>query len=391
MPLDVRGYQANRAAAAKSGELLDKAHQRSDSPDKSCDKASVTPLRPRTLTTAANEFTDHAAVTPKRGSRIREAVTSIRANQLKAKSAGVDCARKSFASKALGVALAALGVAVIVSITVSTGGAALAGAVAIAGLVFAVSVADASCAYMNLKNAEAIRDNKTLPFDLPGGASSIRNVVHRLYRAAGMSEGKAKAFAGFTDGLVRLGIGIAMAACTMGVTAAADSFEQIAPFVGVAVNLVQSLVDFGHDRSTSKVYAEGTEGVKGEFNSVRGEIRAVRKEAGKWLEMSDSPEEEERLQAALRNLDDFESDLDKFESEIAQDVAPVEQIVPTVAKSATSAITGALPAALLVASVLIPGFDGSAVRVAGSGGTVGQAERRDPGDRGPLVNPYALI
>jgi hypothetical protein len=385
MPLDVRGYQATRSYAAASGELLAKATSRSAEPsagDRPA-SASVTGLRRRGLTTVAKQLTGNSATSSNAATRINGAVDSIRTNQLKAKNAGVDCARKSFASKALGVGLAALGLAVVVSLTVATGGAASIAAAAVAGLAVAVSVADAGCAYMNLKNAEALRDRKPLPFDLPGGSSSIGNLAHRFYKGLGFGDAWAKVLAGWTDGVVRVAMGVAMAVLTMGVTTAAQSFERIAPLVGAGVNLAQAVFDILHNRSTSKIHAASASEVTASFERVRYEIGLIKKEIAKLVAEDELTEDEAR--AALRDIELLEQDLAQSEKQTGEEVSAMKGAMPGYAAGAANV----LPALAGAAMAFVPGLRPEAVvHVTPRGGNMGRiGNGSEPGSG--LIDPYA--
>jgi hypothetical protein len=168
----------------------------------------------------------------------------------------VDATKKSFWSKALGATVGALALAALISLAVSTGGGAVVAAAVIAGVVFAISVADAGCAYRNLQNAKAHAAGQTLPYNLPMGSSSIGNLMHWSFTAMGASPEKAKIMATIGDGVLRIGMGAAASVCTSGTSIVINSFEHIAPMVAGASAILQAVVDFTHNRSTSKVYAE---------------------------------------------------------------------------------------------------------------------------------------
>lgn len=187
--------------------------------------------------------------------------TLMKANLHKAKSAGVDATKKSFWSKALGATVGALALAALISLAVSTGGGAVVAAAAIAGVVFAISVADAGCAYRNLQNAKAHAAGQALPYNLPMGSSSIGNLMHWSFTAMGASADKAKIMATIGDGVLRIGMGAAASVCTSGTSIVINSFEHIAPMVAAASTILQTVVDFTHNRSTSKVYVESVDDI----------------------------------------------------------------------------------------------------------------------------------
>jgi len=174
----------------------------------------------------------------------------------------------------LGASFAALALGAVVSLTVATGGAALAAAAAVAGVVFAISVADASCAYMNHRNACAPAGTSP-PHNLPMGSSSIGNLVHWALTAAGVSPEWAKINASIADGVVRLSLGAAAAVCTLGAAPVLNSFEHITPMVVAAGTILQVGVDLVHNRSTAKVYAESMDQIEGaaeKIDKVMGKV-----------------------------------------------------------------------------------------------------------------------
>jgi hypothetical protein len=166
----------------------------------------------------------------------------MKANTLKAKLAGVDPAKKTFWSKVMGVAVAGLAVAAFVALNVATGGAPLIAGAVIGGVVFAVAVADASCAYAASRKP---------PRELPMGADSIGNLVHWALKAGGASDGKARAGAELSSGLMRVGMNAALACLTLGASSAVDSLqtvgmavpERIQPLIGGASNILKAVVE----------------------------------------------------------------------------------------------------------------------------------------------------
>lgn len=229
--------------------------------------ASLTPLQPRSRLRGMTDAIVKPMKETEQKKAVLSAVSNMRANHGKAMGAGVNTTNVSFWSKVFGTAVAALALGAVIAVTVSTAGvapaAALTAAAVIAGVVFAVSVADAGCAWMNFQNAKANkRGDSNLPYNLPMGSSSIGNLLHRCATAAGASGSVAKRSAHIMDGFLRVGMAVAAGACTMGVTLGAESIGRIAPMVASAATVLQSLVDFKHNRSMKKVYTEGTEDLK---------------------------------------------------------------------------------------------------------------------------------
>jgi len=219
--------------------------------------AALTPLRRESVDQArARSGTD---VVRDVGGSAKSAFESMKANAHKAKAAGVDAAKKTFWSKALGVAVAGLAMAAVISLTAATGGATLVAGAVIAGAVFAVSLADASCAYMNYRNAKAHERHEPPPHALPMGSNSIGNLIHWACKAGGASDGWARFNASLGSGILRMSMGVAVGICTMGASVAANSFAHITPMVAAASTILQGAVDILHSRSTSKVYVESVD------------------------------------------------------------------------------------------------------------------------------------
>lgn len=192
-----------------------------------------------------------------------KAVVDMRIGQEKALASGVRITQKSFWSKALGPAFAALGLAAAVGAVAASGGTVLVAAAAIAGVVCALSVADACCAYMTHKNTQAYKAGASvmeLPY--PGiqmGSSSLANVLFMACKSAHASDEKAAKISRWIDNTVRIGLGLAAGLCTFGVQAAANSLQYAAPLVVAAATTVKGVIDLTMNRAAAKVYAEGND------------------------------------------------------------------------------------------------------------------------------------
>ena len=199
---------------------------------------------------------------------VTDAAIKIEKNLLRAKSVGVDATRKAFWTKVLGVAVAALALSVVISLTVASGGAPLAAAVAVAGVIFAVSVADACCAHMNRRNAKALEDGGTPPYRLHMGDSSIGNLIY-MACSGHMKHGAAKNVARCIDNGLRLGMMLAGALCTGGASIAVNSFEQIAPMVAGGVNVLTMLVNLKSTWGSQATYAKHVKDIQAGYETLR--------------------------------------------------------------------------------------------------------------------------
>lgn len=210
-------------------------------PDAINAQASLTPLSPptppaglRPAATPGNLVPDGLAVSPQ---QVREQLTApainpgacdpavCRANATqkleqareslkKAGQPGLDIVKRTFFTKALGVALTAASVAVAAALTVFTAGAA-APFLAVAGASLIVQCGNAYCAYRNYKNAEAVANHKDKPYaDLPMGNSCVANVVYAGLKQLGVERPQSAArMAGRTVALALGVASIAMGYC----------------------------------------------------------------------------------------------------------------------------------------------------------------------------------
>lgn len=233
--------------------------------------AKATPMRADALATTLNSKLTEAEIEAGPQKKVNDAASRIHTNLDNAKKVGVDATRKSFWTKVLGASVAALALAVVISLSVATGGAPLAAAVAIASVVLMVSVADACCAHMNLRNAQAHANNKAIPHRLPMGDSSIANLVY-MACPKGMKHGTAKGIARFIDNTLRLGMMLAGGLCTAGASVAANSFEHIAPLVAGAVNVLSLLVNITSTWGSNATYAKHVEDIKQAYHALRTEV-----------------------------------------------------------------------------------------------------------------------
>lgn len=316
--------------------------QESTTPQVAADLSKPAPAkltRMRGVTEVAKEIDDDLQNKGTSRARLTRAWTSMKENLQKAKDAGVNAAKKSFWSKALGVAVGALALGAVISLAVSTGGVAVAAAAVIAGVVFATSVADAGCAYMNLRNAQANAAGQPLPYELPMGSRSIGNLLHKAFTSMGAGPAKAKVMATIGDGVLRMGMSAAASVCTMGASAALDSLERIAPMVGAAVNILQAVVDVKHDRSTSKVYAEGVEGIE---------------EAAEKIDAFLSDAEKGASTEELKKLEEARGILEEAQRKVKDEAAATEALVPRMPATAAGAVTTAVLS--VAAFAAFPGY-----------------------------------
>ena len=108
-------------------------------------------------------------------------LNSVRENAEKAKTAGVEVAKKTFWSKLAGVAVSAIAASVVVGLAVATGGVGLAVAAGIAGVVLAKQAADTRCAQKVLQNERAMAQGKDAPHkDVPMGADWVANKMYAV-------------------------------------------------------------------------------------------------------------------------------------------------------------------------------------------------------------------
>lgn len=108
-------------------------------------------------------------------------LNNLRENTEKAKTAGVDVAKKTFWSKLAGVAVSTLAAGVVVGLAVATGGTSLIVAAGIAGLVLAKQAADTRCAYKVLQNERALVQGNDKPHkDVPMGADWVANKMYAV-------------------------------------------------------------------------------------------------------------------------------------------------------------------------------------------------------------------
>ncbi|CAN5745059.1 hypothetical protein BH11PSE7_BH11PSE7_27830 [soil metagenome] len=214
--------------------------------------------------------------------RVNKAAREIEKNLDKAKQVGVDATRKSFWTKVLGATVATLALSVVITLSVATGGAPLAAAVAVAGVVFAVSIADACCAYMNHRNARAFAAGGTPPHRLPMGDSSIGNAIY-MGCSAFMSHGTAKTLARCIDNSLRLGLMLTGGICTGGASIATNSFEHIAPLVAASVNVTTLLVNFRSAWGSHATYSRHVKNIEDAYLQLG--VLAGKLPAGKAVEM----------------------------------------------------------------------------------------------------------
>jgi hypothetical protein len=139
---------------------------------------------------------------------------------LRAREAGVDVARMTCLSKALGVAASAIGLGVAVALAVVSLGAA-APLVAIAGTRLLQAAADARDARQCLVNARRLRDGEAIPpgDERPLGANALGNLLHGVARRRGLGDIDAVRFA--TNASAFLSTGLSVVALGVGMVAPA--------------------------------------------------------------------------------------------------------------------------------------------------------------------------
>ena len=141
-----------------------------------------------------------------------------------AKSVGVDVAKQGFFRKMLGVAFSAVAVGIAAGVTAVTFGGA-APILALACVSMANSIGDATCAYRNVKNAQATAEGRPPPYDLPGGNSFLANVGHKAATAFGAGPETAAIVGKGLSIVVGGGLAIASVALSLGATSAPAGFE----------------------------------------------------------------------------------------------------------------------------------------------------------------------
>lgn len=224
---------------------------------------SLTAPRKRAVTRAAEAIGTPTA---------QETRNSLREDETGARSVGVRTTTKSFVLKAAGIGLSALALAAAVSVAAATGGAALVAAAAVVGVVFAISVADAHCAYLNRQNARAMANGLPLPHTLPMGDSSVGNLVHWCATKLRRSPKTARIIANVIDRPLRIGLAVTAGICSAGTSAVAGSFEQVAPLAGTAVSTALTLLSFKDDWKSAGRYQAYKDSMGRNYDSMERQL-----------------------------------------------------------------------------------------------------------------------
>ncbi len=308
----------------------------------------------------------------------------IETNLGKAKTVGVDAARKSFWNKVLGVTVAALALAVVTSLSVATGGAPLLAAVAVAGVIFAVSVADVCVSRMNLRNAEAFAQGQPLPHHLPMGDSAIGNAIY-LMCPKSWSHGTCKNVARAADNGIRLGLTLAAGFCTAGATVLANSFEHVAPLVAGAINVISLLVNIRSSWASNSRYEQHVQNINDEYEHLRYVVN-------KNLPASDRPAFIELINTsqtdALREVTSMRGAVPSRAAMLPTSIGGIGWIV-------TGALAALMPGSSLAGIRLLGGaqtFTSPVIRNLGAVGTakLGPASDAPARDDSPSINAVGV-
>jgi hypothetical protein len=141
-----------------------------------------------------------------------------------AQKVGVDVAKSTFFRKMLSVAFSAVAVGIAAGLTaLSFGGAGPVLALACASLVN--SIGDATCAYRNVKNAQAVAEGREPPYNLPGGNSLMGNIGHAIATKLGASPETAAKVGKALGVVVSGGLAITGVVLSLGLAAAPAGLE----------------------------------------------------------------------------------------------------------------------------------------------------------------------
>ena len=149
-------------------------------------------------------------------------INNLRENADKAKTVGVDVAKKTFYSKMVGLAVSALATSVVVGLAVASGGVGLVVAAGIAGLVLAKQAADTRCAQKVLQNERSMAQGQEKRHnDVPMGADWVANKMYALIGA--LRPGKSEEYKMRVASQISTGVNITLAVASVangGVTGA---------------------------------------------------------------------------------------------------------------------------------------------------------------------------
>jgi hypothetical protein len=152
----------------------------------------------------------------KQHARLGLDLNNLRENAEKAKTVGVDVAKKTFWRKLVGVGISTVLTGLAVGVAISTGGVGLAVAAGIAGIMLAKNAADTHCAKQVMQNARAEAQGLPLPHkNLPMGADWLANQMHKVISRVkpDMSEEGKMRLAGNISKGVDLTLSVASIAC----------------------------------------------------------------------------------------------------------------------------------------------------------------------------------
>ena len=138
----------------------------------------------------------------------------LRENADKAKTVGVDVAKKTFYSKMVGFAVSVLATSVVVGLGVASGGVGFAVATAIASLVLAKQAADTHCAVKVLQNERSMAQGQEKRHNnVPMGADWVANKMYALIGA--LRPGKSEEYKMRVANQISTGVNITLAVASV--------------------------------------------------------------------------------------------------------------------------------------------------------------------------------
>ncbi|WP_299005517.1 hypothetical protein [uncultured Shewanella sp.] len=187
----------------------------------------------------------------------------------KAKDNGVDLAKKNFFKNLFSVALAGVGLGLSIAATVLTGGAGVP-VMAASGVAFALTVADAGCAFADWRSKASGGEG------LKMGTDAIGNAVFAMLDKMGMDDENANYWANTTSVVLKTALTVSTLWCS------ATSSASVPGAVGSALSMIKM-----GSSTTSSVAGMGID-----------------------LNITDNENEESKLKTAAKNAKQFESNMD---------------------------------------------------------------------------------
>lgn len=251
----------------------------------------------------------------KQHARLGLDLNNLRENAEKAKTVGVDVAKKTFWTKLAGVAVSTLAAGALVGLAVATGGVALGVAAGIAGVMLAKQAADTRCAYQVLKNERAEAQGQEKPYkNVPMGADWVANKMYAAIGALkpGMSEeAKMRAAGNISKGL-NLTLSVAQLA-SGGVIGALQGHSLLLTALPAAINVANVgamyLLSRGTDHAKEQTRLHGDDQLVNRFMEVND---LYRENMGDIVDRNNLSEQEfaDKQIALMAGLVNLERDVD---------------------------------------------------------------------------------